>query len=118
MLFFLTRRLFKIPVTYFIFGLFGLILGLLVGSLAASFFRQLPGNYGKWSPLVIQAFLTIVVLDFFMTQSRKAGDVVTLIAKRVLAFAYQEERKDKDTKELLLDRVFGRKTHRAAVYLK
>lgn len=100
-LYFLTRRLFRVPVTYFIFGLLGLLLGLLVGSLAAGFFRQLPGAYGQWLPLIVQAFLTIVVFDFFVTQSRKVSDVMSVIYQRLLIFAYPEPRKD--GRELVLD---------------
>ena len=100
-LYFLTRRLFRVPVTYFIFSLIGLLLGLLVGSLAAGFFRQLPGAYGQWLPLIVQAFLTIVVFDFFVTQSRKVSDVTSVIYQRLLAFAYPEERKE--GRELVLD---------------
>lgn len=100
-LYFLTRRLFRVPVTYFIFSLVGLLLGLLVGSLAAGFFRQLPGAYGQWLPLIVQAFLTIVVFDFFVTQSRKVSDVMSVIYQRLLTFAYPEPRKD--GRELVLD---------------
>lgn len=73
-LLFLTRRLLKISFPYFFMGLLGLIIGLLIGSLAAMPLAKLPGAYGTWVPVIINAFVTVAVLDLFLAQAKPASD--------------------------------------------
>lgn len=73
-LLFLTRRLLKISFPYFFMGLLGLIIGLLIGSLAAIPLAKLPGAYGTWVPVIVSAFVTVAVLDLFLAQAKPASD--------------------------------------------
>ena len=82
-LLFLTRRLLKISFPYFFMGLLGLILGLLIGSLAATPLYKLPGTYGTWVPVIINAFVTVAVLDLFIAQARPASDFFHRIMARI-----------------------------------
>lgn len=82
-LLFLTRRLLKISFPYFFMGLLGLILGLLIGSLAAVPLAKLPGAYGTWVPLIINAFVTVAVLDLFLAQAKPAADFFHKLMARI-----------------------------------
>ncbi len=73
-LLFLTRKLLKISFPYFFMGLLGLIIGLLIGSLAATPLYKLPGAYGTWVPVIVNAFVAVAVLDLFIAQARPAAD--------------------------------------------
>lgn len=87
-LLFLTRRLLKISFPYFFMGLFGLIIGLLIGSLAASPLARLPGAYGTWVPMIVDVFITVAVLDLFVAQAKPASEFLRKIMAR---FAFHEE---------------------------
>lgn len=82
-LLFLTRRLLKISFPYFFMGLLGLILGLLIGSLAATPLYKLPGAYGTWVPVILNAFVTVAVLDLFIAQAKPASDFFHRIMNRI-----------------------------------
>jgi len=70
----LTRKLLKISFPYFFMGLAGIIVGLLIGSLAAAPLSKLPGVYGTWVPMIVSVFITVATLDLFIAQSRPAGE--------------------------------------------
>ncbi|MBM2821019.1 MAG: twitching motility protein PilT, partial [Candidatus Berkelbacteria bacterium] len=72
-------------------GLLGLILGLLVGSLAASPLYKLPGAYGTWVPVIVNAFVTVAVLDLFIAQARPASDFFHKITNRIFGHEEQHE---------------------------
>ena len=86
-LLFLTRKLLKISFPYFFMGLLGLIIGLLIGSLAASPLSRLPGAYGTWVPMIVDVFITVAVLDLFIAQARPASEFLKKIMAR---FAFHE----------------------------
>lgn len=73
-LLFLTRRLLKISFPYFFMGLLGIIVGLLIGSLAATPLGRLPGAYGTWVPMIVNVFVAVATLDLFIAQARPAAD--------------------------------------------
>lgn len=79
----LSRRLLKISFPYFFMGLLGLILGLLIGSLAATPLYKLPGAYGTWVPVILNAFITVAVLDLFIAQAKPASDFFHRITSRI-----------------------------------
>ena len=79
----LSRRLLKISFPYFFMGLLGLILGLLIGSLAATPLYKLPGAYGTWVPVILNAFITVAVLDLFLAQAKPASDFFHRITSRI-----------------------------------
>lgn len=83
-IFFLTRRLLKISFPYFFMGLAGLILGLLIGSLAAAPLSKLPGPYGTWVPMIVNVFVTVAVLDLFLAQARSAANLFSRLKGRLL----------------------------------
>jgi len=82
-LLFLTRKLLKISFPYFFMGLLGLILGLLIGSLAATPLSRLPGAYGTWVPMIVDVFVTVAVLDLFIAQAKPASDFFHKITARI-----------------------------------
>jgi len=69
-------------------GLVGVILGLLIGSLAASPLARLPGAYGTWVPMIVDVFVTVAVLDLFIAQARPASEFLRKVMNR---FAFHEE---------------------------
>jgi uncharacterized protein YacL len=77
-----TRKLLKVSFPYFFIGLLGLVIGLAVGSLAATPLSNLPGNYGRWLPLIVDAFITIAILDLFLAQAKPAADFFARIFSR------------------------------------
>ncbi|MGA2666500.1 MAG: PIN domain-containing protein [Patescibacteria group bacterium] len=83
-LLFLTRRLLKISFPYFFMGLIGLILGLLIGSLAATPLARLPGAYGTWVPMIVEVFVTVAVLDLFIAQGQPASVFFKRIMDRIM----------------------------------
>ncbi len=66
----IVRRLLKVSFPYFFTGLIGLILGLAVGSLLSSPLSKLPGNFGRWMPMIVDIFVTISILDLFLAQTK------------------------------------------------
>lgn len=82
-LLFLTRKLLKISFPYFFMGLLGVILGLLIGSLAAVPLAKLPGAYGTWVPVIVNAFVTVAVLDLFLAQAKPASDFFHRLLQRL-----------------------------------
>lgn len=85
----LTKRLLKISFPYFFMGLVGLILGLLIGSLAAVPLAKLPGPYGTWVPIVVNVFIAVATLDLFIAQAQPAADFWHKIMLRI--FGSKEE---------------------------
>lgn len=83
-LLFITKRLLRISFPYFFMGLIGLILGLLIGSLAATPLSKLPGAYGTWVPMIVDVFVTVAVLDLFIAQARPATDFFKKMMDRIL----------------------------------
>lgn len=66
----LTRRLMKSSFPYVFIGIVGLILGLLVGALLSLPLQRLPGDYGKWLPMIVNIFAAVAVLDLFLGQAK------------------------------------------------
>ena len=67
---FITRRLMRSSFPYVFIGIVGLILGLLAGALVAIPVSRLPGDYGKWLPMIVNVFTTVAILDLFLGQAR------------------------------------------------
>ncbi len=65
-----TRKLLKVSFPYFFMGLLGIVIGLAVGSLAASPLSRLPGNFGRWLPIIIDVLITVAILDLFLAQAQ------------------------------------------------
>ena len=66
----LTRRLMKSSFPYVFIGIVGLILGLMVGALLSIPVSRLPGDYGKWLPMIVNVFAAVAVLDLFLGQAK------------------------------------------------
>lgn len=95
---FVTRKLLKVSFPYFFMGLLGLIIGLAVGSLVATPLSKLPGNFGRWLPLIVDVFITVAFLDLFLNQSQAAA-----IFFRKLFGKIMPEKEDDDAPEIILD---------------
>jgi uncharacterized protein YacL len=67
---FITRWLMKTSFPYVFIGIVGLVLGLLVGALLSIPLSRLPGDYGKWLPMIINVFAAVAVLDLFLGQAK------------------------------------------------
>ncbi len=76
------RRLLRVSFPYFFMGLLGLITGLAVGSLASGPLTRLPGNFGRWLPIIINVFVTISILDLFLAQARPAAYLFRKLSSR------------------------------------
>jgi uncharacterized protein YacL len=70
---FITRKLLKVSFPYFFMGLLGIVLGLSIGSLAASPLSKLPGNFGRWLPLIVDVLITVAILDLFLAQAESTS---------------------------------------------
>lgn len=65
-----SRRLLHVSFPYFFMGLLGLILGLIIGGLIGVPLSKLPGDFGRWLPLVINVFVAVGMLDLFIAQTK------------------------------------------------
>lgn len=95
---FITRKLLKVSFPYFFMGLLGLIIGLAVGSLVATPLSKLPGNFGRWLPLIVDVFITVAFLDLFLNQSQAAAVFFRKIVGRIMP-----EKENYDVPEIILD---------------
>lgn len=100
---YLGRRMRRIPFAVLLLGLFGLILGLVLGSLAGGIFRPLPSIYGQYLPFVVQIVIAFAVADLFIQQSGIVGDFVSLVIKRVLEMLRLRERDGHHELEIVVD---------------
>lgn len=95
-----TRKLLRVSFPYFFLGVLGLIIGLAIGSLASAPLSKLPGDYGKWLPLIVDVFITVAVLDLFLGQAKSA----TVFAHKLLnKIGWEKEDKSSQKKEIMLD---------------
>jgi len=67
---FITRKLMRTSFPFVFIGIVGLVLGLLVGALLAIPLSRLPGDYGKWLPMIVNVFAAVAVLDLFLGQAK------------------------------------------------
>lgn len=66
----ITRRLLRVSFPYFFMGIVGTILGLVIGGFIGALVAKLPGEFGRWLPLIINVFVTVAMLDLFLAQTR------------------------------------------------
>ncbi|AKM81923.1 TPA: PIN/TRAM domain-containing protein [Candidatus Berkelbacteria bacterium] len=97
---FITRKLLRVSFPYFFLGILGLIVGLAIGSLAAQTLSKLPGDYGRWLPIIVNVFITVAVLDLFLAQAKS----VTLFIHKLLSkIGWEKEDKNLQKEEIMLD---------------
>jgi len=80
---FLFKKLLRVSLPYFFIGLVGLIFGLIVGSLVANPLAKLPGNFGRWLPLIANAFVTVSIIDLFIAQTKPIANFFNRISDRL-----------------------------------
>ncbi len=80
--YFVFRRLLHVSFPYFFLGLFGLILGLIIGSLVGRLLDGLPGNFGRWLPIIVNVIIAVGVFDLFLAQAQAATDFIRTLMKR------------------------------------
>lgn len=80
--YFIFRRLLHVSFPYFFLGLFGLILGLVIGSLVGRLLAGLPGNFGKWLPIIVNVVIAVGIFDLFLAQAQAASDFFRAILKK------------------------------------
>lgn len=100
---YLGRRLRRIPFATLLLGLFGLILGLVLGSLGGGIFRPLPGIYGQYLPFVVQLVIAFAVADLFIQQSGMLSDFVSVATKRFLELLHLRDRETHQEGEIFVD---------------
>lgn len=88
---FVSRKLLKVSFPYFFLGLLGLIIGLSIGSLVSTPLSNLPGNYGRFLPLVVDIFITVAILDLFLAQAKSFSIFFRRISHRI-GFDAKEEK--------------------------
>ncbi len=76
------RRLLHVSFPYFFLGLFGLIIGLVIGNLIGRLLNNLPGNYGRWLPIIVNVIVAVGIFDLFLAQAQTASDFIRNITKR------------------------------------
>lgn len=64
------RYLLNISAPYFFLGILGIILGLIIGSIASAPLTRLPGSIGVWFPPILNIFITVAILDLFLAQGK------------------------------------------------
>ncbi len=82
-----TRRLLHVSFPYFFMGLLGLIIGLIVGGFVASLLARLPGDYGRWLPIIVNVFIAVGILDLFVAQTRPVANYFERVLGTALAAA-------------------------------
>jgi uncharacterized protein YacL len=82
-----TRRLLHVSFPYFFMGLLGLILGLMIGGLLGIPLAKLPGQFGRWMPIVVNVFVAVGMLDLFLAQTRPVASYFERIMGNALADA-------------------------------
>lgn len=82
-----TRRLLHVSFPYFFMGIMGLILGLVIGGLVGAPLSKLPGNFGRWLPIVVDVFIAIGMLDLFIAQTRPVAQYFERIWGNAVASA-------------------------------
>lgn len=92
-----TRKLLRVSFPYFFMGLLGLVIGLSVGSLVATPLSKLPGNYGRWLPIIVDVFVTVAILDLFLAQARPAAEFFRKI------FGRFSDEKEEATDQVVVD---------------
>lgn len=97
----IVRRLLKVPFPYFFIGLLGLTIGLSLGSLAAGPFANLPGQYGRWMPIIVDVFIAAGVLDLFLAQGSTAIKFFNRFVSRLQPEKMEDENFEK--REVLMD---------------
>lgn len=94
-----TRFLLKVAFPYFFIGLIGLIIGLSIGSLIATPLSKLPGIYGRWLPIFIQAFVAVSIIDLFIAQTKPVSIFFSKITNRII----DEKDKNLEVMEIVVD---------------
>lgn len=98
---FITRKLLKVSFPYFFMGLLGLVIGLAVGSLAATPLSKLPGNFGRWLPIIIDVLITVAILDLFLAQAQSTAHFFKRLFNKI-GFD-KEEKNNEKCPEIVLD---------------
>ncbi len=80
--YFIFRRLLHVSFPYFFLGLFGLVLGLLIGSFVGRLLSGLPGNFGRWLPIIVNVIIAVGVFDLFLAQAEAATDFIRTLLHR------------------------------------
>ncbi|HEY1074967.1 MAG TPA: PIN domain-containing protein [Patescibacteria group bacterium] len=80
--YFIFRRLLHVSFPYFFLGLVGLITGLIIGSLVSGLLDGLPGNFGRWLPIIVNVIIAVGIFDLFLAQAQSATDFLRVILKR------------------------------------
>ncbi len=80
--YFTFRRLVHVSFPYFFLGLVGLIIGLIVGSLVARLLDGLPGNFGRWLPIIVNVIVAVGIFDLFLAQSQAASEFIRAFVRR------------------------------------
>ncbi len=76
------RRLLHVSFPYFFLGLFGLIIGLIIGNQVSRFLDNLPGAYGRWLPILVNVIIAVGIFDLFLAQAETATEFIRGLIKR------------------------------------
>lgn len=79
-----TRRLLRVSFPYFFMGIVGLILGLIAGSLVATPLSKLPGEFGRWLPVVVNIFVAVGMLDLFIAQTKPVAQYIERVWSKTI----------------------------------
>lgn len=79
----IVRKLLKVSLPYFFIGLIGLIFGLIIGSFVYTPLSKLPGNFGKWLPIIANAFITVSIIDLFIAQTKPIAHFFSRLSNKL-----------------------------------
>lgn len=79
-----TRRLLRVSFPYFFMGIVGLILGLIAGGLVATPLSKLPGEFGRWLPVVVNIFVAVGMLDLFIAQTKPVAQYIERVWSKTI----------------------------------
>lgn len=94
---FIVRKLLRVSLPYFFIGLIGLICGLIIGSLVSTPLTKLPGNFGRWLPLIANVFITVSIIDLFIAQTKPIAMFFGKISRKL------SDGKDETSDAIIMD---------------
>jgi len=83
---YLVLRLIKSSTQIIFVGFFGLIIGLIIGSLLSVPLSNLPGIYGEWLPIIVSLISVLISIIIVLSQKEAINSLLSGIGSLLLSF--------------------------------